>query len=57
MRRYLGTKTEVAALWGITNPEQLERMDKANRDRVLSLAEFADKLGVELHFDIKLPKE
>jgi hypothetical protein len=57
MRRYLGTKTEVAALWGITNPEQLERMDKANRDRVLSLAEFADKLGVELHFDIMLPKE
>lgn len=56
MRRYAGTREEVVKAWGLNDAHQLDRMEQANRKALSKVARYADKLGIEVHFDVKLPK-
>lgn len=56
MRQYLGDKAYVSKLWGFSTPVLIGKSDQWRLKALTRLARDADRLGVELHFDIKLPK-
>ena len=57
MRRYVGTRDEVVAAWGLNDPHQLDQLERSNLKTLIKLAEYADRLGIEIEFKVKLPKE
>lgn len=56
LRKYLGTREEVVKLWGLNDTNQLDQIERTNLKTLIRMAEYADRLGVDIHFDVKLPK-